>query len=89
MVSITFYEGYDEDKEYGDYYDYDYEDYDEEDYTENEEDYGEEVYMNFLVSAVLDSNITSRLTPQFNGSFLRSQLLIANYHVKKFVRKSQ
>ena len=49
LVSITFYEGYDEDKEYGDYYDYDYEDYDEEDYTENEEDYGEEVYMNFLV----------------------------------------
>ena len=44
MVSITFYEGYDEDKEYGDYYDYDYEDYDEEDYTENEEDYGKEVY---------------------------------------------
>ena len=43
LVSITFYEGYDEDKEYGDYYDYDYEDYDEEDYTENEEDYGEEV----------------------------------------------
>ena len=38
MVSITFYEGYDEDKEYGDYYDYDYEDYDE-------EDYGEEVYL--------------------------------------------
>ena len=47
MVSITFYEGYDEDKEYGDYYDYDYEDYDEEDYTENEEDYGEEVYISY------------------------------------------
>ena len=43
LVSITLYLGYDEDKEYGDYYDYDYEDYDEEDYTENEEDYGEEV----------------------------------------------
>ena len=63
MVSITFYEGYDEDKEYGDYYDYDYEDYDEEDYTENEEDYGKEVYMIFssnhvsALSAVLDSAI--------------------------------
>jgi hypothetical protein len=63
LISITLFQGYDEDKEYGDYYDYDYEDYDEEDYTENEEDYGEEVYMIFssnhvsALSAVLDSAI--------------------------------
>ena len=49
LVSITLYQGYDEDKEYGDYYDYDYEDYDEEDYTENEEDYGKEVYLTHVI----------------------------------------